>query len=443
MKFNLSDFLQLDTKGLLAVNGGYNCNGSTNNTVYPNTYYPSGGNPTPNDGGGNDYNGNKWYSKGDIVDSIPRGGIFIKSDGKSFTYSFGRGKSKNTTTFQKNSDGTYLVTYNHYDGPVSSNGSKNSSSSSGGGSCSTPSSSPDSSSGKSNNPNGQGPSTTSSSPSHGGGTCPGKDGGTHIPPSDDGNGTGDGGTDIPNGGGICGGTGGSGEGEKPDTEGGEITNPDDTIDKTSGSFGQITDGSYADELTMQYYKNHPSYMFHPGANDEAMYGTYIGGDQTHDCIFSKVGCVEAGVAKMSSEILGEDVPLIYINNLFDTDKDGDLSLDEIAAGIDMLLDSKYGDIYDVIGENIDNVSLSDLNKASTSADGDITFVLGKAPDCHGGHWVVLEGYSTNENGVVIFSYDGTSDNDVGRTFILGKENQDSSKEIWGITRIETFTIHKK
>lgn len=25
---------------------------------------------------------------------------------------------------------------------------------------------------------------------------------------------------------------------------------------------------------------------------------------------------------MSSEILGEDVPLIYINNLFDTDKDG-------------------------------------------------------------------------------------------------------------------------
>ena len=77
---------------------------------------------------------------------------------------------------------------------------------------------------------------------------------------------------------------------------------------------------------MQYYKNHPSYMFHPGANDEAMYGTYIGGDQTHDCIFSKVGCVEAGAAKMSSEILGEDVPLIYINNLFDTDKDGNLSL---------------------------------------------------------------------------------------------------------------------
>ena len=51
MKFNLSDFLQLDTKGLLAVNGGYNCNGSTNNTVYPNTYY-SGNGESPNGGGG-------------------------------------------------------------------------------------------------------------------------------------------------------------------------------------------------------------------------------------------------------------------------------------------------------------------------------------------------------------------------------------------------------
>ena len=39
MKFNLSDFVQLDTKGLLAVNGGYYCNGSSNTTVYSNPYY--------------------------------------------------------------------------------------------------------------------------------------------------------------------------------------------------------------------------------------------------------------------------------------------------------------------------------------------------------------------------------------------------------------------
>ena len=44
MKFNFNDFLELDTNGLLAVNGGYYCNGSSPSTPsYPNTYYPTGG----------------------------------------------------------------------------------------------------------------------------------------------------------------------------------------------------------------------------------------------------------------------------------------------------------------------------------------------------------------------------------------------------------------
>lgn len=51
MKFNLSDFVQLDTKGLLAVNGGYYCNGSSNTTVYSNPYYSG------NNGGGNGHGG--------------------------------------------------------------------------------------------------------------------------------------------------------------------------------------------------------------------------------------------------------------------------------------------------------------------------------------------------------------------------------------------------
>ena len=51
MKFNLSDFVQLDTKGLLTVNGGYNCNGSSNTTVYSNPYYSG------NNGGGNGHGG--------------------------------------------------------------------------------------------------------------------------------------------------------------------------------------------------------------------------------------------------------------------------------------------------------------------------------------------------------------------------------------------------
>lgn len=51
MKFKLSDFVELDTKGLLAVNGGYYCNGSSNTTVYSNPYY-SGNSGGGNHGGG-------------------------------------------------------------------------------------------------------------------------------------------------------------------------------------------------------------------------------------------------------------------------------------------------------------------------------------------------------------------------------------------------------
>ena len=454
MKFNLSDFLQLDTKGLLAVNGGYNCNGSTNNTVYPNTYY-SGNGESPNGGGGNDHNGNKWYSKGDIVDSIPRGGTFIKSDGKSFTYSFGRGKSKNTTTFQKNPDGTYLVTYNHYDGPVTSNGSKNPGGSSGGGSCSTPSSSPDSSSG-SNNPNGQGYSQTSSNPGknsgdkgkkedtpHGGGTCPGTNGGTHIPPSDDGSGTGeDDGTETPNGGGICGGTGGSGEGEKPNTDGGEITNPDDPIDKTSGLFGQITDGSYADELTMQFYKNNGDEY-----SDINMYGTHKDKktEQIVDNKFSEVGCKEAAATKIIAEFEKSTyIDMTAVQYFCDSNLDGDLSATEIAAGINKMLDSAFDDKYDVKCRDIEeNIDIDTLKGISNKKDGEETYVLGFAPDCWGGHWVVLEGYTQNPDGVISFDYDGTSDNDRGRTYVLGKDTQDKDTNTWGITRIQTFTIYQK
>ncbi len=52
MKFNLNDFMQLDVKGLLAVNGGGYCSGASNGTtVYPNPYY-GGGSSSPSGGGG-------------------------------------------------------------------------------------------------------------------------------------------------------------------------------------------------------------------------------------------------------------------------------------------------------------------------------------------------------------------------------------------------------
>ncbi len=146
MKFNLSDFLQLDTKGLLAVNGGFTCGGSSNSPSESSTSESTG-------------NSNGGSTTTVFIPTGPCNGYL------STKHSKGNGFSDKT-------------------------GHGSSSGSSGGGSCSTPSTSPDSSSGKSNNPDGQGPSTTSSNPGknsgdkekkddtpHGGGTCPGKDGG--------------------------------------------------------------------------------------------------------------------------------------------------------------------------------------------------------------------------------------------------------------------------
>ena len=174
MKFNLSDFVQLDTKGLLAVNGGYYCNGSSNTTVYSNPYYT----------------GN-----------------------------------------------------------------------SGSGSCSTSTS---------NNPNGQGPSTTSSNPG----------GNQHKD------------TKIHSGGGTCTKTGGQSpvnpNPTNPDdvTSGGGTCSSKNDTDKVSGMFGQITDGSYADTLTMQKYKNEP-YKYQPNLDEK------MNGDGN---TFSTKGCLMTAVA---------------------------------------------------------------------------------------------------------------------------------------------------
>lgn len=47
-----------------------------------------------------------------------------------------------------------------------------------------------------------------------------------------------------------------------------VENPN--TEKTSGKFAQITDGSYADNLTMQFYKN-----IGDEKSDNAMYVTHI------------------------------------------------------------------------------------------------------------------------------------------------------------------------
>ena len=199
MKFNLTDFLQLDTKELLAVNGGFNCNGSSNTTVYPNTYYPS----TPGGAGSN-------------LPSSSRAvvGSSIRLDG-TIRYDY--------------DDGSHLFVYpdgqrQFYpgsDGKSKENNGKDASSSSGGGSCSTSTS---------NNPNGQGPSTTSSNPGgnqhkdtkihSGGGTCTKTGGHSPVNPNPTNP------DDVTSGGGTCSGGSSSGgsTGDPVETTNGNGTN---------------------------------------------------------------------------------------------------------------------------------------------------------------------------------------------------------------------------
>ncbi len=202
----------------------------------------------------------------------------------------------------------------------------------------------------------------------------------------------------------------------------------------SGTFAQITDGSYADKLTMQYY-----------VNNKAKYGVFTdfldGSMNGKKELFSKKGCKMAAGAKIASEITGSEIGLYEVNTVWDTDKNGLLTKDEICKGLDNLLDDKFGDIYDVKASSIDNPTLKNLQSIADDTSG-MTFVLGKAADVYGGeHWVVLEGYTANSDGTITFSYAGTSDNDAinNRSYVIGQ----SGKNIHKIVQIQTFTVYKK
>lgn len=215
--------------------------------------------------------------------------------------------------------------------------------------------------------------------------------------------------------------------------GGTCSSKNDT-DKVSGMFGQITDGAYADTLTMQKYKNEP-YKYQPNLDEK------MNGDGN---TFSTKGCLMTAVAKIASEVSGKEIdPYLDVNQKIDKNKYGKLSVDEISNGLNSLLDDLLGDIYDVNVNNIENVNLSDLQNNVSENLSTTTYVLGFAPDCYGGHWVVLEGYNVDSSGRVSFSYDGTSDNDNGRSYILGTSNQNTGEQVYGISRIETVSITRK
>ena len=378
MKFNLSNFLQLDTKGLLAVNGGFTCGGSSNSPSESSTSESTG-------------NSNGGSTTTVFIPTGPCNGYL------STKHSKGNGFSDKT-------------------------GHGSSSGSSGGGSCSTPSSSPDSSSGKSNNPDGQGPSTTSSNPGgnqhkdtkihSGGGTCTKTGGHSPVNPNPTNP------DDVTSGGGTC--------SSKNDT------------DKVSGMFGQITDGSYADKLTMQKYSKEP-YKYHPHL-DEKMNGS--------GNTFSHQGCKMTAAAKVASEITGKEIDMFCdINQIWDSDKNGLLTREEIATGLNNLLDETFGDIFNVQTESKKNISIDNLkNISNKNKDIGATFVLAKVNlgDVNNDgiadeHWIVLEGYSQDSTGKISFTYDGTSDNDSGRTYVLGGQPNPASR-IGTVVELQTFTL---
>lgn len=460
MKFNLKDFIQLDTDGLLAVNGGSPCAAS------PSSSPSSGGDPgsggsgggggssggTCGDGSGGNGGGScgkptgSPTNHGDDTDGGDNGIPEVVDEEEASDDDGNSDTSKPEKIFVRdNGDGTHVEIIKNGDGT---------------GIIATV----DNETGEIRKSQPYQPADTNGGSGTGGGS--GDNGGTGNDAGSDavGGSGNDGGsivTDEPGSNGITDtldtssteshsdeGSSATGTGSNPGlTTGGSGNtggncggNSGNTIPR-SGKFGQITDGSYADKLTMQYYKN-----IGDDVSDSAMYGQHKdkNTEKLVDNKFSQVGCKEAGVAKIISQLENRYVDMKTAQGFCDTNMDGNLDAAEISKGLNEMLDTLFDDIFDVKYKDIKGkINVDTLEDIARKKDGEITYVLGFAPDCYGGHWVVLEGYTENPNGTVTFNYDGTSDNDKGRTFVLGKESQNDKSKIWGITRIQTFTVYQK
>lgn len=458
MKFNLKDFLELDTKSLLAVNGGTDCSGSSS----PSSPSDSGGGGSGGPGSSTTSSSGSGSGGGGCSNtpSKPTTPTTPKSDGSNSSTSSGGGGCSGTTstppttddtnggskdsssdniksqTERKNPDGTITKITSYDDGTTITktyDAEGNHISGMDQKYCPKDTKGEKTQTGESVTTN----DTTSGDSNSLGSTD------TTVTESGTTNTTNDSQTDSPTTGiGLHSGVNGSTTSNPSiidNKEDNSSTQPTKIV--ATGTFGQITDGSYADELTMQYYKRSSSDAY----CDDWMFGSHIDKD-TKEVIgnkFSEVGCKEACTAKILSEISGHKVTLVEINRDFDKNKDGNLIKDEIAKGMNYYLDSLFGDIQDIKSSEYSNLSLEQLSNISESNNSDDTYMLGYAPDCYGGHWIVLEGYTKNSKGLVSFTYDGTSDNDIGRTYVLGIENQNTDSNIFAITKIQTFSVISK
>ena len=203
--------------------------------------------------------------------------------------------------------------------------------------------------------------------------------------------------------------------------------------KTSGRWGTINTQE-ALSMRMQDYRETPLNKMNGTHLEEIPKGS--GNWKEVDNQFSKSGCLMQAVAKLATEIKGEKVSILDINNTFDKNKDGCLSLDEIKEG----LKTCRPEGKNLVSQEINNVTKKDFDTISSM--GTNTYVLGKADSVVGGdHWINLESYRINEYDQVEFFYAPTSRNDAGRRFVLGplQEGQENSN-FFSISRIQTYTV---
>jgi hypothetical protein len=156
--------------------------------------------------------------------------------------------------------------------------------------------------------------------------------------------------------------------------------------------------------------------------------------------FSKVGCKMEGASKILTEITGKDIDITNVNDEYDTNKDGLMTQTEITSAIEKNLSENQTVTSDYWEKQLTKETLDEI---ANSQEG-TTYVLGRAEDvCGGQHWIVLEGYSINESGQVVFDYNGTSENDArnNRTYILGEPTaEQKANNYYQISKIETYTI---
>ena len=396
MKFDLSDFLELDTKALLAVNGGASCSGgSCSSSVSKNTgSCGSSGisySGSCSSSGGSSYGGSCGTSGGNCSSS---GGSFSGSNGGS-----GNENPSGQAPAWKYVENSNLGVANANVGDriIRSDGSEV---------VLTQGDIDWAKAQLSDTTNG---SNTNLLVNTGIGSCGGACGGV---------GTGDTG-DIGNNGEAEGANGG-GTGDDSIGDGGIGEN--DGNGGVSG-WGKLTNET-AKNSTMQDHATNKEVDSSMNGNNE----------------FSKVGCKMEGASKILTEITGKDIDITNVNDEYDTNKDGLMTQTEITSAIEKNLSENQTVTSDYWEKQLTKETLDEI---ANSQEG-TTYVLGRAEDvCGGQHWIVLEGYSINESGQVVFDYNGTSENDArnNRTYILGEPTaEQKANNYYQISKIETYTI---